>query len=396
MFRGGHRPGGLQRSLRTGLLVCVLAALGFGLFSATTVLGGTDAAERVIRGTERADKLAGTPGKDVLIGLAGDDWLRGLGGDDTIDGGKGRDVLSGGLGRDRILARDGARDRVYCGLGADRVVADALDRVQADCERKILPPGTPPPPPAPPESRRCSMTDYTKWTWEQCKPGTTITMTNEGWHCKKPLASYGPLPIKVVAISTAAWTDAAPITLNSGCTGSPGTDVNLIVDIRGEGPISPNGSGVDAFKTRVNPQDIRVTGSIQCGRRAPNAHQDAIQLQGGTNITFVNVVAGGDYEAGLSTCQGAGGGVFYSYNQITNVDVLGGEFIGCNKALNGNNAGDGNDVTGAKFRSGRNNGTDPNCTFASSPPCVNTTTLKLRDVVCEQWIGGRWTSVAPK
>jgi len=36
------------------------------------------------------------------------------------------------------------------------------------------------------------------------------------------------------------------VTVNSGCTGSEGTGVNLILDIRGEGPLSPNGSGHDA------------------------------------------------------------------------------------------------------------------------------------------------------
>ena len=65
----------------------------------------------------------------------------------------------------------------------------------------------------------------------------------------------------------------------------------------------------------------------------------------------MNVEAGGDYDAGTSTCQGAGGGPFYSYNTITNVDVLGGSFIACNHALNGNNAnsGPGNGIYDARF-----------------------------------------------
>lgn len=386
--------GGRKRRLaRAAALVGVLIVLASTCVAVTVVWAGTEAATGVIKGTKKADTLKGTPKRDVMLGFSGKDWLRGFGGDDTLDGGNGQDVLSGGPGKDRILARDGSRDRVYCGLGVDRVVGDHIDRIQGDCEKKLLPAAKPP---DPPESRACSTTDYLKWSWEQCKPGTTITVTNRAWHCKQPLESFGPLPIKVIAISTEAWSDAAPVTLNSGCTGTPGTDINLIVDIRGDGPHSPNGSGVDAFKTRVNPQDIRMTGSIQCGRRAPNAHQDAIQIQGGTNIAFVNVVAGGDYEAGLSTCQGAGGGVFYSYNQITNVDVLGGRYIGCNKALNGNNAAAGNDVVGARFRSGRNNGSDPNCDFASSPPCVNTSSLRLENVTCEQWLGGRWAPVPPR
>jgi RTX calcium-binding nonapeptide repeat (4 copies) len=377
-------------------LGAVLGVVAVAGVTVAAVWAATDAGSGVIRGTKGADTLKGTPGKDRMFGLAGNDWLRAFEGSDVLDGGKGRDTLSGGLGADVIRARDGVRDRVYCGLGADRVVADRLDRMERDCESRLVPGNPPSPPPPPSGSLRCSTTDYARWRWEQCKAGTTITMTNESWHCDQPLESYGPLPIKVISIANGAWKDAGAITLNSGCMGSPGTDVNLIVDIRGTGPRSPYGSGVDAFKTRVDPRDIRMTGSIQCGRREPNAHQDAIQLQGGTNITFVNVEAGGDYDAGLSTCQTAGGGVFYSLNRISNVDVLGGKYIGCNKGLNGNNAADGNDVVSAKFRSGRNDGSDPNCTFASARPCVNTAQLRLQNVTCEQWLQNRWVPVPPR
>jgi len=221
-------------------------------------------------------------------------------------------------------------------------------------------------------------------------------VTNKAWHCRQPLETYGPLPIKVVSISTTAWEDITAVSLNSGCTGSPGTEVNLILDIRGDGPTSPNGSGADALKTRVNPQDLRVTGSIQCGRRDPDSHQDTLQIQGGTNITFVNVEGGGNYDAGLSTCQGAGGGPFYSLNTISNVDVLGGKWIACNHALDGGYPSTDTDIVDAKFRSGRDDGSDPNCTFFSSPPCINTAQLRLIRVTCERWLGGRWVRVPPR
>ena len=187
--------------------------------------------------------------------------------------------------------------------------------------------------------------------------------------------------------------------MNYGCTGQSivDTSVHLIVDIRGDGPRSSAGNGQDAFKTRQNPQNINVTGSIHCGRRAPGAHQDSIQIQGGTNITFVNVLAGGDYDAGTSTCMGAGGGPFYSLNRIANVDILGGKYISCNHALNGNNAnsGPGNDVRDARFRSGRSS--DPNCaSFATAPPCLNTRALSLSSIVCERWVNNRWTAVPPE
>ena len=377
----------MQTTLSRGLTaVCALA------LSCALVGLAAAADQRDVKGTKRADTLVGTAGKDRLLGYAGNDWLRGLAGDDTLDGGKGQDTVSGGPGKDRIAARDGQRDKVFCGGGLDRVVVDANDSVFRDCESVGRPP------PAPPESRNdCATTNYTTWTWEQCKPGTTLTVTNRSWYCSKPLGSYGRLPIKIVVVSTTAWEDGAAVSVNSGCSGSTGNDVNLIVDVRGDGPRSSAGPGHDAFKTRVNPQNLRITGSLQCGRRAPNAHQDALQIQGGTDITFVNVEGGGDYDTGLSTCQGAGGGPFYSLNQITNVDVVGGKWIGCNHALNGGHPGEANDVVGARFRSGRDDGSDANCQdFHSSPPCVNTTALRLEATSCQQWLGGRWVSVAPR
>lgn len=201
----------------------------------------------------------------------------------------------------------------------------------------------------------------------------------------------------MVSISTTAWDDIAAVTVNTGCTGSPGTDVNLIVDIRGSGPRSSVGNGNDAFKTRQNPQNLRITGSIQCGRRASGSHQDSLQIQGGTNITFVNVMAGGDYDAGTSTCMGAGGGPFYSLNQPTNVDILGGKYISCNHALDGgiSQSGWGNGVYNARFRSGRSS--DPNCTgFHTSPPCLGTTGLTLVNPICERWENGGWVTDRPR
>ena len=97
-----------------------------------------------IHGTGRSDRLHGTGGGDAITGRGGRDRLDGRGGADCVKGGKrgdrlrggqGRDRLSGGAGRDRIDAADGRRDRVRCGPGQDRVVADRKDRVAGDCER---------------------------------------------------------------------------------------------------------------------------------------------------------------------------------------------------------------------------------------------------------------------
>jgi Ca2+-binding RTX toxin-like protein len=372
-------------------MLAVLILLGLAGALVASVWAGSASPTKVIEGTKKADTLVGTPRADRIVGHGGDDWLRGVGGGDVLVGGPGKDVLSGGPGNDLIQARDGQRDRVFCGRGDDTVVADDADSAYGDCENVQRPS-------IPLESRTdCATTNYETWSWEQCKPGTKIVVTNQAWDCRKPLSSYGKLPIKVVSISTTAWDAIAPVTVNSGCTGSPGTDVNLIVDIRGGGPTSPYGSGADGFKTRVDPQNLRITGSIQCGRRAPDSHQDSLQIQGGTNITFVNVIGGGSYDAGLSTCQGAGGGPFYSLNRIVNVDVLGGKWISCNHALDGGHPGTDNDIVDAKFRSGRVDGSDPNCNgFFSSPPCVRTAALRLKDITCERWVGGRWTPFPPR
>ncbi len=77
-----------------------------------------------IRGTSRNDTLRGSAAADKLFGNAGNDKLYGLAGNDYLNGGPGNDVLSGGPGAD-VLA---------CGSGRDTAVADARDKVGADCE----------------------------------------------------------------------------------------------------------------------------------------------------------------------------------------------------------------------------------------------------------------------
>lgn len=50
----------------------------------------------------------------------------------------GRETFEGANGRDLIKAVDGARrvrDRIECGRGRDRVIADRTDEVDRDCER---------------------------------------------------------------------------------------------------------------------------------------------------------------------------------------------------------------------------------------------------------------------
>jgi len=112
-------------------------------------LGGGPAAD-VLLGGDGADRLAGGGGADRLRGASGDDTLGGEDGADDVDGGLGRDLIDGGAGDDVLRARDGQADELLCGAGDDRVEADTLDRIAADCERgeRVAVPAPPEPGPA--------------------------------------------------------------------------------------------------------------------------------------------------------------------------------------------------------------------------------------------------------
>jgi Ca2+-binding RTX toxin-like protein len=128
------------------------------LFVPATVVG-TDAANAIeihadgdsaIEGRAGADDLRAGSGRETIDGGTGDDRIEGGWNHDTLTGGPGRDVIHGDstagncggggqsctipFGNDTIDARDGEADQVDCGPGQDRVTADALDTVAADCE----------------------------------------------------------------------------------------------------------------------------------------------------------------------------------------------------------------------------------------------------------------------
>ena len=110
---------------------------------ADTVYAGRGA-DRVF-GNGGDDELRGGPGRDRLLAQAGVDVLYGgLGNDDLwaqarpdVKGqvGEPSDTLNGGPVNDRFHVRDGEADRVTCGPGFDRVLADHVDITAADCER---------------------------------------------------------------------------------------------------------------------------------------------------------------------------------------------------------------------------------------------------------------------
>jgi hypothetical protein len=97
-------------------------------------ISGHGHADRLL-GNGGRDRVAGNAGRDRLFGNRGNDRLLGGGGRDRLRGGPGRNRYSAGAGNDRVFARNNKVDRVRCGKGRDRVVADQNDRVAGDCER---------------------------------------------------------------------------------------------------------------------------------------------------------------------------------------------------------------------------------------------------------------------
>jgi hypothetical protein len=149
-------------AVERGAFTCRLGALGPGetvdvtvqaesrvISSAGIVLGGritlsvlaAGIAEEQLGNNRVALELAtrrcktSTPGAGQIRGSIFGDTICGRLGRDVIEAGDGRDLVQAGAGDDYVDVRDGERDEVRCGAGADRVLADAADVVAADCER---------------------------------------------------------------------------------------------------------------------------------------------------------------------------------------------------------------------------------------------------------------------
>ncbi len=220
-----------------------------------------------------------------------------------------------------------------------------------------------------------------------CVAGSEVAVTNRGWTCSQPLASYGSLPLRVTVVATAPFAGTG-VTLTSGCAGDgdPAT-IDLILEIQGDG--RTYGPSEDAIKTKLQAgynAGIQITGRADCGPPGDASHQDGVQAQGGRDITFVDFRIG-DYDGGISTCHGAGGAFFYSgANGYTaqSTHVVRGRFIACTKGLGaGSSTGS---VSDASFRSGRTDGTDPTCVGYNAPSaCTATSGIVWTNVICEKW-----------
>ena len=203
--------------------------------------------------------------------------------------------------------------------------------------------------------------------------GTTITLTNTFWRCTRPVRDYATsgLPLRVVMLYTTNYrppSGGGAVQLDAGCVGDGTSTTDLVLDVRGDGrTYGPGEDAVRVTTARPGASNLQIEGRADCGRRVGSAHADGIQVLGGTNITFRNFEVG-DYDAGIATCQGAGGAFFYSM-ATTNTRIEGGKYVGCNHSLFAGSAS--GHVTGAMFRSGRTDGTDPACTgYAASEPCM--------------------------
>jgi Ca2+-binding RTX toxin-like protein len=127
--------------------------------------GGND----ILNALAGNDNLLGGPGKDIvlggslarpfggdknLVGGRGNDVVAGGNGSDNVAGGSGNDlmadgdlehdqsedILSGGAGNDAIIVVNSPafEDKVTCGGGFDRVLADRKDVIAPDCERVFI------------------------------------------------------------------------------------------------------------------------------------------------------------------------------------------------------------------------------------------------------------------
>jgi hypothetical protein len=239
----------------------------------------------------------------------------------------------------------------------------------------------------PPPPGGCDLSDTSG-----CVPGYVINVMDDDWICNQPLSNYGPLPIKVILdFSTALPNNLNGVELVTGCAGdSDPNTIDLILDVRGDG--LTYGVAVDAVKIKQKAgwdNGIQITGHAECGPRDNDEiHQDGIQAQGGRNISFVDFTVG-DYDAGISTCQGAGGAMFYSSANVyygENIDVIRGKYIACNKGLTIGSPGNTGSVTDAVFRSGRVDGTDPKCIDINGPAtCGGTGDVTVTNVTCQKW-----------
>jgi hypothetical protein len=107
-----------------------------------------------------------------------------------------------------------------------------------------------------------------------------VKKTNSTWRC------HGPVDLDLLQV-TIANSKPDAVHLNRGCTG-----VIRKIDVVGDG--GDNGPSGDGVKVHAGVHDLEIlSGHINCGRKAPGAHQDAIQVMGGKRVTFARIESRG-------------------------------------------------------------------------------------------------------
>jgi hypothetical protein len=169
----------------------------------------------------------------------------------------------------------------------------------------------PPPPPPPPPSG------------DEPTPRTVITVNNARWDCSQPLSEYGPLPVLVEQTwnnNAAASSVGDGVWIEPGCVGdgNPLT-IDLILHVNGNGTtIGPSDDGITV---KQGARDLDITGHVDCGRLQNGAHQDGVQINGGTRVRFYDFRSG-DAVHRKYTCWGAGGGFYPSATNGNPTDVV--------------------------------------------------------------------------
>jgi hypothetical protein len=259
------------------------------------------------------------------------------------------------------------------------------------------------PPPAQGEVT-CLVSNRSQWNLAgtNCARGTELRFTNQQFRCDRPLSQYGPLPLKLVWNFTGNpdFGDQGHLDFVSGCRGDGNADtIDVIVISNADGVRFGAAGGAGKFRT-AGPVDIQITGNFDCGPLGNSpAHQDAWQFHPDWAPARLDIVNGtsGNWAAGTSTCNGAGGAIFWSNDY--DVDVYGGRYVTCNHGLfGGGQSRTGNVVVGAGFRTGRTDGTDSKCVGVNaSDPCMATRNFRLENVICQRWNRSTrtWRDVAP-
>jgi Ca2+-binding RTX toxin-like protein len=116
-------------SMLTGVatLIVTTASLGTGPHEASAAEDAAVPSCRgrtaTIVGTDRNDRIKGSPGPDVIVGRGGDDVIRGEQGNDVLCGGYGNDELVGLAGNDRLSGGPG-EDGLF-GVGGNDIEVGA-------------------------------------------------------------------------------------------------------------------------------------------------------------------------------------------------------------------------------------------------------------------------------